>query len=84
MEAAKSRYEETKEQYQAVETQVEEIDAAIEKSKNQLNETTLLKQQLEGQINVLKEQINTARINEEHYADSWSGYPIRIRMQKSS
>ena len=46
--------EETKEQYQAVETQVEEIDAAIEKSKNQLNETTLLKQQLEGQINVLK------------------------------
>ena len=69
MEAAKSRYEETKEQYQAVETQVEEIDAAIEKSKNQLNETTLLKQQLEGQINVLKEQINTARINEEHYAN---------------
>ena len=68
MEAAKSRYEETKEQYQAVETQVEEIDAAIEKSKNQLNETTLL-QQLEGQINVLKEQINTARINEEHYAN---------------
>ena len=68
MEAAKSRYEETKEQYQAVETQVEEIDAAIEKSKNQLNETTLLKQQLEGQINVLKEQ-NTARINEEHYAN---------------
>ena len=67
MEAAKSRYEETKEQ--AVETQVEEIDAAIEKSKNQLNETTLLKQQLEGQINVLKEQINTARINEEHYAN---------------
>ncbi|MFQ9585055.1 MAG: chromosome segregation protein SMC [Mediterraneibacter gnavus] len=69
MEATKSRYEETKEQYQAVETQVEEIDAAIEKSKNQLNETTLLKQQLEGQINVLKEQINTARINEEHYAN---------------
>ena len=48
---------------------MEEIDAAIEKSKNQLNETTLLKQQLEGQINVLKEQINTARINEEHYAN---------------
>ena len=28
-----------------------------------------MKQQLEGQINVLKEQINTARINEEHYAN---------------
>ena len=32
-----------------------------------MNETNLLKQQLEGQINVLKEQINTARMNDEHY-----------------
>ena len=31
-----------------------------------MNETTLLKQQLEGQIEVLKEQINTARMNDEH------------------
>lgn len=68
MDNAKQQYEETKEQYQAVETQVEEIEEALEKAKTQLNETTLLKQQLEGQINVLHEQINTARINEEHYA----------------
>ena len=38
----------------------------MEKAKSQLNETTLLKQQLEGQIEVLKEQINTARMNDEH------------------
>ena len=38
----------------------------MEKAKRQLNETTLLKQQLEGQIEVLKEQINTARMNDEH------------------
>lgn len=38
----------------------------MEKAKSQLNETTLLKQQLEGQIEALKEQINTARMNDEH------------------
>ena len=37
--------------------------------KDELREqTTLLKQQLEGQIEVLKEQINTARMNDEHLA----------------
>lgn len=50
-----------------IEEEVEEIDQSIEDAKNQLNETNLLKQQLEGRINVLKEQINTARMNDEHY-----------------
>ena len=41
---------------------------SLETAKRQLNETTLLKQQLEGQIALLKEQINTARLNDEHFA----------------
>ena len=56
-----------KAEYEAIEEEVEEIDLAIETARNQMNETNLLKQQLEGQINVLKEQINTVRMNDEHY-----------------
>ena len=62
MEESGNRYEQMKSEYE-----VEDIDHAIEKATNQLNATNLLKQQLEGQINVLKEQINTARMNDEHY-----------------
>lgn len=59
-------YEGIKSEYEALEIQTEEIDDALENAKHQMNKTTLLKQQLEGQIQVLKEQINTARMNDEH------------------
>ena len=67
LEEANVRYGEMKTEYDAIEERVDEIDLSIETAKNQLNKTTLLKQQLEGQINVLKEQINTVRMNDEHY-----------------
>ena len=62
------RYEDMKQEYEAVEEQVDTIDESIEHAKNQLNETTMLKQQLENKIALLKEQINSAHINDEHYA----------------
>ncbi len=61
-----AKYENTKNEYEAIEVQTDEIDVSLEQAKRQLNETKLLKQQLEGQIEVLKEQINTARMNDEH------------------
>lgn len=67
LESTSARYEEMKAEYEAIEEEVDTIDASIETAKNQLNETSLLKQQLEGNINVLKEQINTVRMNDEHY-----------------
>ena len=62
----------------AIEEEVEEIDLSIETAKNQLNETNLLKQQLEGQINVLKEQINTVRMNDEHYGNRANTIRVEI------
>ena len=67
-DASTKQYNDTKAEYEAIEVQTDEIDASLERAKRQLNETTLLKQQLEGQIEVLKEQINTARMNDEHLA----------------
>ena len=65
-EAGRS-YAGMKTEYESVEEQMDEIDDSVEKSKRQLNETTLLKQQLEGQIALLQEQIKSARMNDEHY-----------------
>ena len=66
IEAGK-KHEDMKAQYEKIEQEVDEIDAGIEHAKSQRNETTLLKQQLENQIELLKEQINSVRMNDEHY-----------------
>ena len=63
----KVSYDNMKTEYEAVEEQSDAIDAKIEDAKNQLNNTNILKEQLEGQINVLKEQINTVRTNDKYY-----------------
>ncbi len=64
---ADTSYSKTKEAYEAIEEEVECIEESVEQAKNQLNETVLLKQQLEGKINVLKEQIRSIQMNDEHY-----------------
>ena len=64
---AGQQYDDMKAEYDAVEEQMDGIDASIEKAKGQLNETNLLKQQLENQIELLKEQIHSAHMNDAHY-----------------
>ena len=68
LEHAGKRYADMKQEYETVEEQVDSIDESIEKAKSQLNETTMLKQQLENQIALLQEQIHSAHMNDEHYA----------------
>ncbi len=68
LDSAGRRYADMKQEYETVEEQVDGIDESIEKAKSQLNETTMLKQQLENQIALLKEQIHSAHMNDEHYA----------------
>lgn len=67
MRQSQEQYDMMKAEYETIEKEIEEIEHAVETARNQINETSLLKQQLEGQIDVLKEQINTARMNDEHY-----------------
>lgn len=63
---AQKMHESMKEEYEEAEDEIDEIDSNIEKLKHQLNETNILKQQLEGKIAVLNEQINTVKMNDEH------------------
>ena len=46
---------------------MEALDTKIEQTREAAGSSALLTQQLEGQRNVLKEQVNTARLNDEHH-----------------
>ena len=59
-------YEHIKEEYDQVQGEIEELDKRIEEARAQLVDANLLRGKLEGEINVLKEQINSARGNEKH------------------
>ncbi len=68
LEKASSDYGNMKAEYNAVEEQMDTIDDSIEHYKSKLNETNLLKQQLENEIALLKEQINSAHTADRHFA----------------
>ena len=80
--SAQTKYDNTKTEYEEIEGQLEKIDDTMERTKNQLNETHLLKQQLEGQIDLLKEQINSAKMSDEHFAQRSSHIYEEIEERK--
>lgn len=60
------KYEGIKAEYEQIQAEIETLDAAIEEARTRLTDTGLLRGKLEGEINVLKEQINSARGSETH------------------
>ena len=60
-------FEKTKQEYEQLERQLEELDAKIESSREASGRNVLQKQQLESQIDLLKEQIHAAHRNDDHY-----------------
>ena len=61
LEETGKNFETTKAEYEALEEQLEQLDARIESFRQESTRKALLKQQLEGQINVMREQIHAAR-----------------------
>lgn len=61
------KYESIKEEYEQIESEIEILDESIESMRTTLAGTSVLRGKLEGEINVLREQINSARGNEEHF-----------------
>ena len=66
LENTSKQYENIKEEYKKIEGQITLLDETIEKNRSALTDTSMLRGKLEGEINVLKEQIHSARNNEEH------------------
>ena len=60
------KYEHIKEEYQQIQEEIENLDAAIEQARTSLTDTGLMRGKLEGEMNVLKEQINSAKGSEAH------------------
>ncbi len=59
-------YDGIKSEYERVQAEIEQLDKAIEEARNNVSMSGLLRGKLEGQINVLKEQINSAHGSESH------------------
>ena len=62
-------YEKTRRQYDELETRIADNDARLTELQNQISESDVEKEKLEGQINVLREQIHTIEQNEAHVKD---------------
>ncbi len=58
-----------KEEYERLEAEIEGISLEMEECKTHQNEMVVNKGRLEGQINVLNEQINTLLVNDEHLGE---------------
>ncbi len=67
LERTRSGYEKIKAEYERIQQEIEQLDTAIEKERISLTDTSVLRGKLEGEIGVLKEQIKSARSNEEHF-----------------
>lgn len=67
LDATSSKYENIKNEYEAVQNEIEELDKAIVSAREMLSNSSVLRGKLEGEINVLKEQIKSAKANEEHF-----------------
>lgn len=61
MQIANDEFENIKKDYTKLEQIIEDINSSIETKKGTLNETILNIEKFEGQINVIKEQINSAK-----------------------
>ena len=60
------KYEGIKEEYDRIQNEMEALDEAIEQARSSVTDNGLMRGRLEGEINVLKEQINSAGSNEGH------------------
>ena len=60
------KYEGIKEEYQRIQEEIENLDGAIEQARSTLTDAGMMRGKLEGEMNVLKEQVNSAKGNETH------------------
>ena len=67
LEETKEAYEQTKVEYERLEQELEELNSRLEELKEWQQQNALTRQQHEGQIQVLEEQILSGKQNSAHY-----------------
>jgi len=63
---ARTGYEGIKEEYERIQEELDALEAAIEKARNTVTDAGLMRGKLEGERNVLREQIHSAKGSEAH------------------
>ncbi len=63
------QYEKIKEEYDRIEARIGELTEAIDNARNELSNSGILKEKLEGEILVLREQINSLKKSEDTYTE---------------
>lgn len=67
LEENQTAYEHTKVEYERLEKELEELNQKLDVLREDSQQNALLKQQYEGRIHVLEEQISSGKQNDEHY-----------------
>ncbi len=75
------RHGRIKSEYEQIEQTIEELNAAIETGRTSLTDTSVLRGKLEGEINVLKEQIHSAEGNKTHFQTRMDSLNEDIRLK---
>ncbi len=73
-----AQYDKVKAEYDAIQTRIEELEQEIEYTRNTLTDASVTRGKLEGEINVLKEQIKSAQGNEQHFRDRIAAITAQI------
>ncbi len=62
-------YSETQSTYTRLGEELKTTDEEIDRKKSEISDSTVFKGQIEGRINVLKEQIHTLKVSDEHFGN---------------
>lgn len=77
-------FEKTKTEYESLEKELEAFDEKIEAFRQESTQKALQKQQLEGQINVAKEQIYAAKQSDLQYRERVQALEAELNLRKES
>lgn len=67
LKETQAQFEQTRTEYENLTKQLEQTETQITDTRNKISDCAVHKGKLEGEINVLLEQIHTARMSQEHY-----------------
>jgi len=79
LQAAQEEASSMREDYEKLSEQIRAIDDEIETLKNRLSQGNIVKESMAGQINVLNEQINSARDAKAHYLERFEALSANIK-----
>lgn len=77
LDETNQKFESIREEYDKMEQELSLLEDGITETRDKMNETSLLKGKLEGQIDVFKEQIHSASINESQYSERMSNLNLQ-------